>query len=257
MKRSCIVGLLLLVTAGSAGQPCPSSTRLLDIRVERFEFHGKSLTRAHVVRNDLGDMAEAARSLASHARVRICTEQVPLPLRENVAVDITARNQTVGQILQALSRQDGRYEFRERLGVIEVLPRGAENDPSSCLNMKVPVLSVHYPWRNAWGAVRCAIELLSKRPEDYTEDPLAHCLSFSALHHPPEKVLNKRFVNTSVREILDCLAADAGNAAWSAEFKDTGRTCDSLMLGEYQPDHWRYVPDNESRQCFSCHYHRR
>ncbi len=240
-------------------------SRLLDIRVARFQFHGTSGAVGHLQGNP-GGFPIAPLELGAHANVRICIEELPAgPGVKVVPVDIDAANQTVGEILSAMVRQDPRYEYREKLGVIEVLPVGADQDPADCLNMRVPILHVGYPWKSAFTAVRCQIEILSRDPHDIVFDPLraGRCSEGGlGLTFPPPRTLRKTFLRKRVRDILDELCSSAGNVAWFAEYKAAPRTCGNLQLSETQPNIW-YSVDGDGKtwaeglppRCTSCHYH--
>jgi hypothetical protein len=210
-----------------------------------------------------GDLEGTLVALAEHASVRICFElRPPRKGEKHRRFDFRVADKTVGEILELVVRRDRRYEYRERLGVIEVFPVGADKDPTDCLNMVVPALHVHQPWKWAWGAVRCEILLLSENPGRVVPEPLSECSGATHLSHPPERALEATFEKRTVREILDELSSMAGNVAWFANYDGPSPTCKNLVLGEYQPLTW-YPPAKEGgpwteglpQTCMICHYH--
>jgi hypothetical protein len=230
--------------------------------VAQFETHSDARRNAHMLGVG-GDLEGVLFALAMHANVRICFERLPPRKGEKQRrFDFCVADKTVGEILQILVRKDHRYEFRERPGVIEVFPVGADKDPTDCLDTVVPVLHVHQPWKWAWGAVRCEILLLSENPGRVAPEPLSVCSGASHLSHPPEKMLEATFEKRTVREILDELSSMAGNAAWYATYDGPSPSCKNLVLGEYQPLTW-YPPAKEGgpwteglpQTCAICHYH--
>lgn len=249
--------------------PAAAQVTLLDVPVRRFEFHGKSRISGHVIGEVPGGLPEAALSLAMHANVRMCIEQLPPHLRgPEVPIEIKARNKQVRQILQLLVKQDPRYTYEERQGVIEVFPIGAKKDPVDCLNMTIPVLHVRDPWKYAFVSVQCQIKQVLMNPAELVPDPLreGHCSGASHLSRPPEKILERTFERRTVRDILSELSASAGNVAWYASYTKSPPTCENIVFGEYQPKTWYFVdPDNPNdrrmmeglpTKCTNCHYHR-
>ncbi len=252
---------------------------LLSTRVEVFTFHGypSALSRAHFVNNGYpGTVPQAALALALHAGVRIVTEALPSGYDE-IAVDIDARSRTVGDIFDELVRQDPRYEYRERLGVIELLPVGAGKDAQSCLNTVIPEFRVHYNFNDAWGNVRCELAILRGDLKASAADPMGEldpktghtCTPIgSRLSHAPPQPLQATFEQTPLRDILDRLVSMAGNVSWAATWTGKERSCKNLTLGLYQPTGW-YPMDADSpsptkpedyieglpSKCTSCHYH--
>lgn len=237
------------------------SERLLDRRQEQFRVGTPHMAHPQAQWGDLGGTLEA---LAMHANVPICFELLPPRKGEKQRrFSICATDKTVGQILQMVVRKDPRYEFRERLGVIEVLPVGADKDPGDCLNMVVPALHVHYPWNLAWFAARCEVSLLSEHPGGLFPEPLAACSpSGAALSHPPQGMLEATFKNRPVRDILDELCSMAGGVFWAASYEGPSPSCKNLMLGAGQMMTW-YPPARKGEPwiqgvpspCTMCHYH--
>ena len=82
-----------------------------------------------------------------------------------IPVEIDARNRTVKDILDEIVSQDSRYEYRERLGNIEVLPKGADLDPADCLNMVIPVFRLKVRWNDLIEQLRCEVDIVSKDPK--------------------------------------------------------------------------------------------
>jgi len=253
---------LLLFACPPSPPPTSDAESLLSRRVAEFETHSKASRYVH----DTGiccSLEGTLLALAEHTNIRICYELRPLRKGEKEPrLDFRFADKTVGEILQILVRKDRHYEYRERLGVVEVFPVGADKDPGDCLNMVVPALHVHYPWRWAWGAVRCEILLLPEHPGRVFPEPLSVCSGASHLTYPPEKVLEATFEKRTVREILDELSVMAGNVAWYANYDGPSRSCKNLVLGEYHPLA-RYPPATEGgpwteglpQTCMICHYH--
>ncbi len=266
MRAAGIAAIVPMVAWLTTCARAPS--RLLDIRVARFQLHGTSGAVGHL-QGDPAGLPIAASNLGHHANVRICIEELPAGRGLKVVpVDIDAANQTVGEILSAMVRQDPRYEYREKLGVIEVLPVGADENPADCLNMRVPILHVGYPWKSAFTAVRCQIEILSRDPHDIVFDPLraGRCSEGGLqLRFPPPTTLRQTFLGRRVRDILDELCSRAGNVAWFAAYKAAPPTCGNLQLSETQPKAWYPADPDDSHnpnfmeglppKCTSCHYH--
>jgi hypothetical protein len=265
LRASLLAALTGLVLATEGGL-CVE--RLLSVRVARFEFHGKNTrARGHIgPDSSFGELPEAVLSLASHAQVRIGLEYLPpSPADRQVPIEVRVRNKTVEEILNLIIAQDPRYEYRERLGVIEVLPVGAAENPATCLNMVIPRFEVHFPWRWAWGQLRCQILLTSRAREGIAAEgpcqPKAHGPVYL-----PDKLLEATFEGRTVREILDELSSMAGNVAWMASYQKSPPTCENLELGQYQPKEWYPAdPDNPNNReyreglptkCTKCHYHR-
>jgi hypothetical protein len=260
---------VVALTGSVIASPDPADKGLLCTRVREFEFHGRKETRSrgHIAESGSADITAGALALAVHAEVRICIEAVPwMAGHPIVPVEVKVRNRTVGEILGLMVRQDPRYTFRERLGVIEVLPASAARDPTDCLNTVIPEFHVHYPWKYAWVSLRCALDIILRNPSELVPDPIGvgQCSGGSHLLHAPATLLEATFEHTSVRDILDQLASLAGNVAWSASYDGRAPTCQSLHLGEYQPKVW-YPLDPQDKEwveglppkCAGCHYHQR
>ncbi len=256
------LGLLILFACPLTPRPNGGGDGLLDRRVAHFETHTNARRMAHML-SQAGDLRGALIALAMHADIRICFEQRPPRKGEKQpSFDVRVADKTVGEILQILLEKDRHYEYRERLGVIEVFPVGADKDPTDCLNMVVPALHVHSPWKWAWGAVRCEVLLLSEKPGRIIPEPFTECSGATHMSHPPERMLERTFENWTVREILDELSSMAGNAAWYATYDGPSPSCKNLVLGEYQPLTW-YPPAKEGgpwteglpQTCRICHYH--
>lgn len=258
---------VLLFAVFCEGAFAAAAENLLAVRVPFFEFHGKSRTRGHVSTAIPGSIVRATLALGVHANVRICVEELaPSPPHGEGPIEISVQDKTVGEILERMVGQDPRYLYRERLGVIEVIPVSAEKDPSNCLNAMIPSFHVYFPWSLAWAAVRCEIAIASQDPAKISADPLKteNCSGgFSHLARPPEKVLEATFEHSNIRQILDQLSSMAGNVAWYSTYKKSPPSCENLELGEYQPKTW-YPPDGMRKvwveglpqECLSCHYHK-
>ncbi len=260
--------LLGALAANAVAARVTEDQSLLSTRVREFQFHGRKLTgsRGHVAAPFAAGLPEAALALAQHAQVRICIESLPWAQGDRIVpVELKVQNKTIGRILGLMVRQDPRYTYRERLGVIEVLPVAAVGDPADCLNTVIPIFRVRYPWKHAWASLRCALDIVSRNPDEVVPDPImaGRCAGASHLAHPPHTLLDARFERTTVRDILDQLASSAGNVAWYAHYGGRAPTCQSLQLGEYQPRAWYPVdPDAKQwveglpRNCVRCHYHK-
>jgi len=167
------LGVLLLFACPPSAGTTDGAQSLLDRRVTEFETHSKASRNVH----DMGlccGLQGTLLALAEHTNIRICFELRALREGEKEPrPDFRVADKTVGEILQIVVRKGRHYEYRERHGVIEVFPVGADKDAGDCLNMVVPALHVHYPWRWAWGAVRSEILLLSEspRPTRWPESP--------------------------------------------------------------------------------------
>ena len=262
MRLRAALSLVLFFACPPSPRPTGGAGGLLGRRVAHFETHSKPSRYVHEVGLCCG-LEGTLLSLAEHTNIRICYElRPPRKGEKEPRPDFRVADKTVGEILQVVVRKDHHYEYRERLGVIEVLPVGADKDPGDCLNMVVPALHVHYPWRWAWGAVGCEVLLLSENPGRVIPEPLSECTGASHMTYPPEKMLEATFEKQTVREILDQLSVMAGNVAWYANYKGPSRSCKDLVLGEYQPLA-RYPPAKEGgpwteglpQTCAICHYH--
>jgi hypothetical protein len=247
------------LTALASALPAAERGDLLQTRVAIFRYtNGPG--RAHPSAGAPG-LLVAALDLATHARVPICFESAPHQEAPYPPLFVEARNQTVDAILHELLKQDQRYVYRERLGVIEILPRAAVDDPADCLNLVIPELEIHYPWKYAFVAVKCQLGFASLHPDTLTPDPIASGLCSGADHlsHPPPRVLAAHFRRATVRDILDTLAAMAENVAWYATFDGPRPSCAALTLGEYQPQPWYPANHGWTRglpeKCRNCHYH--
>lgn len=266
-KSTRAVGLTIFSVALSAAGFSGGVESLLDIRVPAFEFHGKSKVRGHLAGNSVGELPEAAMKLGDHADLRICIEEVaPRLPHSSVPIEVSVKDKTVGEILQLMVTQDARYEFQEKLGVIEVFPVGATEDPENCLNMAIPLLRINYPWSVAWGQVRCQIQIISRDPNDIVPDPLAagRCWGRSHLPGLPEKLVQATIERRTVRQILNELVVMGGNVAWFAHFEDGPPNCGNLGLATYQPKTMHRRTNTSSpafteippTECLSCHYHK-
>ncbi len=120
--------------------------QILAARVACFEFHGKEPARGHVAAQVPGGVLDAALALAFHTSIRICVEEFPRDEDTlKVPIEIKVKNKTVEEILKQMIAQDPRYQYRQRLGVIEVFPVRAEKDSADCLNMVIPSFRVKQP----------------------------------------------------------------------------------------------------------------
>ncbi len=267
--RLWLVLSLLFATHGASG-----GESLLEKRVPRFIFHGKNHKGAiaHVKADGPAGIEEAFRSLASHAEVPICIEARAVELVEPpepvVPIEIDAKNKTVGEILEQMISQDRRYIYRERLGVIEVLPPQAEVDPGDCLNMVIPVFQTEEDWNVVFfQSLRCQIDRVSRQKE-LLPNPIraGGCPggTYVRIASAPRGTIKATFENERVRDILSKLSAMVGNMAWGAGFKGGRPACEDMSLDSYQPRQFYPTdepgPDTRSeglpKKCMTCHYHR-
>jgi len=271
LRMALALMLLQICAATSLGS---DSERLLDRRQEQFRVGTRRMAHPQ---GSWGDLGGTLHALAMHANVPICFESLPPRKGEGSPQGPSQRvtktpgprfridvaDKTVGEILQLVVRKDPRYTYRERLGVIEVLPVGADKDPGDCLNMVVPALHVHYPWRLAWFEARCEVSLLTEHPGGVFPEPFPACSpSGPGLTHPPEQMLEATFENRSVRDILDELSSMAGGVFWDAEYDGPSPSCKNLVLGAGQMMTW-YPPARKGQPwieglpspCMMCHYH--
>jgi hypothetical protein len=147
------------------------------------------------------------------------------------------------------------------LGIIEVFPKGADLDPSDCLNMVIPVFRLKDGWNGLIEQLRWEVDIVSKDPKAWVPYPGGGG-SWSGLSHPPPGLIEADFEHQTLRDILDLLCAKVGNMAWDA-------TCQKatsghvVELGTFQPRQW-YASDTLPltyseglpKTCIQCHYHR-
>jgi hypothetical protein len=214
-----------------------------------------------------GFFREAVQNLALHTELPIALEALPeAGAGKAVPIEIHAENTTVGKILAEMVRQDPRYTYRERLGIIEVLPASAGNDSGDCLNMVIPAFRAETGWNYVLQSLQCQVgRVASKKP--LIPDPIRAGVcpggSFGVLPHPPPGVIQVSFENEPLRDILDRLAVKAGNIAWEASFQGAAPVCDRLAITACQPRQWfpSEAPgpitwsEGLPQKCVSCHYH--
>lgn len=256
--RICFASAVLVVAAcaRSAGE-----AGWLQKHVCWFAFHGMD-TWERVHNPDTGPtgMAHAAVDLARHAEVPICIEELPpSPNGTVVPIEIDAKLTTVKDVLDRMVSQDPRYEYRERLGVIEVLPQGADRDPTDCLNLVIPSLKERSPWNELISDLRVQVAVVS----GYTKLTGGVIVGASGVAHPPPGLIDANFENQTLRDILSLLCAKVGNIAWTAEFDSPSVTCQHMTFHMHQPKTW-YLSDTAPltysqglpKTCIECHYHR-
>jgi hypothetical protein len=228
----------------------------------RFVFHGAN-SEGSTHNPSLGPLgiANAARDLALHAEVPICIEELPAISVEtdetSVPIEIDASDTTVKDILDGMIRQDPRYIYRERLGVIEILPDGADRDPADCLNIVIPLFEKRSTWDGLISDLRTQVAIVADSAKD------GAVRGGSVLAHPPPGLIEASFKNRTLRDILSMLCAKVGNMGWSAHFEGPSPTCEDISFGVYQPKMWyplNTVPLTYSeglpKNCTSCHYHK-
>lgn len=141
---------------------------LLNKPVRRFIYHGKTHngSMGHLVTQEPGYIEGAFFSLALHAEVPIGIQPVPAQaVGSAIPIQIDVQGTTVGDILEQMVRQDRRYVYRERLGIIEALPVHAGTNPGDCLNMVIPKFSTNEEWNYAFQSLKCQIDRVSKNKE--------------------------------------------------------------------------------------------
>jgi hypothetical protein len=187
---------LILLALASASY-CGAETRddYLQLRVCRFIFHGKKRrdVRHHQPVEMPGDFREALSELTYHAEVPISLESLPYrPTDKIIPVEIDVKNHTVKEILDEMVAQDPRYSYRERLGVIEVFPKGADNDPADCLNMVIPIFRVRDRWNQVIEQLRCEVDIVRRNPNAFV--PFPGCGgSYPGLPHQPPGLIDANF----------------------------------------------------------------
>lgn len=265
-RRCALLALVILATFSYSRSA--DEVNFLQKRVCRFTFHGRnSLASTHNPGEGPRGIVVAMRDLAAHAEVPICIEELPSPPGAVIVpIEINARNSTVKDILNKMIAQDSRYGYRERLGVIEVFPYGADSDPANCLNMIIPVFKARNEWNSLIQSLRCEVDIVSRSPNAIVPDPWVSggCGgSFPGLPAAPPGIIETDFVGRTVRDILGLLCTKTGNMAWSASFSTPGEKCQGLSLSTYRPRQW-YPSDTVPltwheglpRTCLKCHYHK-
>jgi hypothetical protein len=255
--------LIALAIAGYS-RPADVPSSYLQKHVCRFIFHGRDFRKG--IEHERGHgpvgISGAVRSLAEHAEVPVCFEALrSSPDEAIVPIEINAKNTTVKEILDQVVSQDRRYVYRERFGLVEVLPQGADRDPTDCLNTVIPVFRVRYDWNGLIEQLRCEVDIVSRDPKAVV--PFPGCGgSYPGLPHPPPGLIGANFENQTVRDILTLLCAKVGNMAWTASFDAPRPSCQHHAIGVYQPRRWSpsdTVPLTWSRglpeACLKCHYH--
>ncbi len=250
-----LIVLVAVSTSHSAG-----AESFVQRRVRRFIFHGKNSSKASAHFADAGPrgITLATRDLASRAEVPICFEELPSsPGEPVVPVEIDAKDSTVKDILDDMISQDPRYVYRERLGVIEVFPRGADHDPTDCLNVVIRSFKERNEWNSLIIDLRVQVAIVSRSIKEGV------VRGASGLPHAPPGLIEASFENETLRDILDKLCAKVGNMAWTAGFDVPRATCQDMSFGAYQPKAW-YSSDSVPltwtqglpSKCKGCHYHK-
>ncbi len=251
---------LLLVAATTCAYSA-DGTGWLQKRVCRFIFHGgdpeKSTHNPGV--GPLG-ISAAVGALAHQAEVPICIESLPaisMETGDTVApIEIDATDVTVREILDEMIRQDPRYTYRERLGVIELLPEGADRDPTNCLNLVIPSFKERSTWNGLISDLRIRVAIVAKSAKD------GAVRGGSGVAVPPRGYIEADFENQTLRDILSVLCAKVGNMAWGAHFEGPRASCEDISFGTYKPR--MSYPLNTARlsysdglpkDCMTCHYH--
>ncbi len=256
--------IILLIIISGACMGMESGQSNLQKRVCRFIYHGKNWRKGikHTPMTGPSGVTLAVRALAYHAEVPISLESLPdQPDDKIIPVEIDARNRTVKDILDEIVSQDSRYEYRERLGNIEVLPKGADLDPADCLNMVIPVFRLKVRWNDLIEQLRCEVDIVSKDPKAWV--PYPGCGgSFPGLLDAPPGLIEADFEHQTLRDILDRLCAKVGNVAWDVTCQKA-TSGHSVELGTFHPrqsfpSDTLPLTDSEGlpKACIQCHYHR-
>ena len=256
-----LIQFAVLLIAATACAYSADETTWLQKRVCRFIFHGgdpeKSTHNPGV--GPLG-ISAAAGALAHQAEVPICIESLPaisMETGDTVApIEIDATDVTVREILDEMIRQDPRYTYRERLGVIELLPEGADRDLTNCLNLIIPSFKTRNTWNALIGELRIQVATVAKSAKD------GAVRGGSGVAVPPAGYIEADFENQTLRDILSKLCARVGNMAWAAHFEGPRPACEDISFGTYKP-RMSYplntVPltysDGLPQECMTCHYH--
>ena len=261
--RACAAVILVALAPASRGGG-KKGDNYLQVRVCRFIFHGKKRPeiRHHQRLGMPGDFTEAVRQLAHHAEVPISLESIPFRPTDKVCpVEIDVKNRMVEEILDEMVSQDPRYSYRERLGVIEVFPKGADRDPADCLNIVIPVFRTKDYWNDLIEQLRCEVDIVSRDPKAYV--PFPGCGgSYPGIVHPPPGLIDANFEQQTLRDILDRLCAQAGNIAWnvSCQRAASGHAIEMGMyhLRQWVPSETLPVTFSEGlpKTCTQCHYHK-
>ena len=265
-KAVVIHAALMVIVTGTCAYSA-DQTIWLEKRVCRFIFHGGN---PHASTHNPGvgpiGIGLAAHDLAQHAEIPICIESLPaisLETSDTIApIEIDASDTSIKEILDEIIAQDPRYEYRERLGVIEVLPVGADRDPDNCLNMVIPVFRARYGWNTLIQQLRCEVDIVSRDPKAVVPDPGCGG-SYLGIPGLPRKLIETNFENRTVRDILTMLCAKVGNMAWEARFEGPRATCEDISFETYQP-RTSYPSDTLPltwseglpKNCITCHYHK-
>lgn len=263
----CAIALLLLATtcAGAAES-------WLEKRVRHFIFRGKSHqgSLGHLATDGPAGIESAFSHLAQHTGVPLCIESLDDWNRRSgpiIPIEINARDKTVREILEEMISQDRRYIYRERLGVVEVLPATAEGDPAHCLNMRIPVFQTEEEWNLTFRSLKCQIDRVYRKKELLANPMRMYgCpagIRGGVLPHPPD-VVKATFTNETVRDILSKLASMVNNVAWHAWFKAGRVECENISISAYRPRQFVQNEDDPNpvlseempKKCTVCHYHR-
>jgi len=261
IARWCARLALIVLAAASYGHWADDAS-FLHKGVCQFAFHGKDFRKGIEHRPDAGPagMSLAVRHLAWHAEVPICFEGLPSSRNDTVVpIEIKANHVTVGDILDQMVSQDPRYVYRERLGLIEVLPYGGDRDRTDYLNLVIPSFKERSDWNGLIHDLRVRVAIVS----GYTKLTGGVIIGASALPHPPPGLFDANFENQTVRDILTTLCAKVSNMAWTAEFNAPRVSCQDMTFHTYQPRMWHpsdTVPLTYSqglpKTCVECHYHK-
>jgi hypothetical protein len=232
---------------------------VLGRHVRQFIFHGRHpQKRAHDAGAVLRGLDAAVRDLSQHTEVPICLEALPASHGEAVVpVEINAENVTIKDILDELILQNPRYAYRERHGLIEVFPNGADRNPTNCLNMIIPAFKQRAPFNGLLRELRIQVAKTSGSAKNGV------VRGGSALAHPPPDLIEVDFSNRTVREILSLLSAKVGNMAWSVRFHGPEASCDGISIHVFQPRVWSAsdsapltYSEGLPKKCLRCHYHK-
>lgn len=256
-----LLRLAPIVIAVATSTISAGETSWLQKRVCRFVFHGgKPEESTHKPGVGVLGIGSAARALAHQAEVPICIEELPaisFETDETVEpIEIDVSDITVKEILDEMVRQDPRYVYRERVGVIELLPEAADRDPANCLNLVIPSFERKNRWNTLIDELRIQVAVVARSAKD------GAVRGGSGVARPPPGFIEVDFENQTLRDILGMLCAKVGNMAWGARFEGPRPTCENISFGTYKPRAsypLNTVPltysDGLPKDCLTCHYH--
>src|SRR5437867_7407556 len=131
------------------GVCCVITTILLSINESFFTEERRPILNLKIdsLIIDKGDMEDALEVLHQKdpSKILIGFEAIPRPERENEKnISLRLTNLTVGEVVSSLCKADPRYAYDVEMGaIINVFPRGAKNDKTNLLNIRVSRFAVY------------------------------------------------------------------------------------------------------------------